>query len=84
VVELSRTLLVVSLPAIIINATTILAINARILPEIWIFGLPPLLSFVAATFTISLAPFIILTAYMLRLSTVAREAATAGPFSLTH
>lgn len=80
--ELSRTLLVVSLPAILVNASAILAINAQIMPEFWIFGLPPLLTFVAAVFTISLAPYIILTAYMLRLATVAKRTTAAGPFSL--
>jgi hypothetical protein len=82
--ELSRTLLFISLPAILVNASAILAINAGLLPNLWIFGLPPLLTFVAFTFTISLAPFVVLTAYMLRLATVARETAVAGPFSLNH
>ena len=80
--ELSRSLLVVSLPAILVNASAILAINAQLFPEVWIFGLPPLLSFVATVFTISLAPYIVLTSYMLRLSTVAKRTTSAGPFSL--
>jgi hypothetical protein len=80
--DLSRTLLVVSLPSIIITATTILAINANLLPDVLIFGLPPLLTFVALAFTIALAPFIVLTAYMLRVATVARRAAGSGPFTL--
>lgn len=81
--ELSRTLLVVSLPAILINASAILAINAQVLPEFWVLGLPPILTFVAAVFTISLTPYVILTAYMLRLATVAKRTTAAGPFSLT-
>lgn len=80
--RLSRTLLVVSLPAILATATAILAINARILPEFELFGLPPLQSFVAAVFTLSLVPYVVLTAYMLRLSTVATRTGTGGPFSL--
>lgn len=80
--KLSQTLLVITLPAILINATTILAIDAKIFPEFWLLGLPPLQSFVAATFTISLAPYLVLTAYMLRLSTVARLTSSAGIFSL--
>lgn len=79
---LSRTLLVVSLPAILINATAILAINAGLFPKVWVLGLPPLLSFIATIFTISLTPYLILTAYMLRLATVARQTNTVGPFSL--
>jgi len=81
--QLSRTLLVVSLPAILINSSAVLAINAEIFPEVWLFGLPPLTSFVATVFTISLVPYVILTSYMLRLATVARRTATGGLFSLT-
>jgi hypothetical protein len=80
--HLSLGLLVVSLPAILVNATAILAINAQVLPQYWVFGLPPLLSFVATVLAVSLIPFILLTAYMLRLATVAKRTAAAGPFSL--
>lgn len=80
--QLSRTLLIISLPSIIITASTILAINAKLLPDFWLFGLPPLLTFVAVAFTIALAPYIVLTAFMLRVATVARKTVTAGPFSL--
>ena len=80
---LSRTLLFVSLPAILVTAVTILAINANILPQISVLGLSPLLIFVAATFTIALAPFIILTAYMLRVATVTLRATDTEPFVLS-
>ncbi|WP_050032405.1 hypothetical protein [Halorubrum halophilum] len=80
--KLSQTLLVITLPAILINATTILAIDAGVFPDFWLLGLPPLQAFVAATFTISLAPYLVLTAYMLRLSAVARLTSSAGIFSL--
>ena len=80
--QLSLTLLIVSLPSILVTASAILAIDAEILPNAWVFGLPPLLSFVATVFTIALAPFLVLTAYMLRLSTVAQRTAGSGPFSL--
>jgi len=80
--RLSQTLLVITLPAILINASTILAINAGLLPDFWLLGLPPLQTFVAAAFTVSLAPYLVLTAYMLRLSAVARLTSSAGIFSL--
>jgi len=80
--RLSRTLLVVSLPAIVVTATAILAINAGLLPDVWLFGLPPLQSFVATMFTISLAPYIVLTSFMLRLSTVATRTAHEGLFTI--
>jgi hypothetical protein len=80
--QLSQTLLVVALPAILFNASTILAIDGEVFPDIWILGLPPLQTFVAVTFTISIAPYLVLTAYMLRLSTVARLTSSGGIFSL--
>jgi hypothetical protein len=80
--KLSQTLLVITLPAILINASTILAINAEVLPDFWLLGVPPLQIFVAAAFTVSLAPYLVLTAYMLRLSAVARLTSSAGIFSL--
>lgn len=80
--QLSRTLLIIALPAIIVNASTILAISAGLLPEFSVLGLPPLQSFVAAAVTVSLAPFVVLTSYTLRLATVARRTAGAGPYTL--
>lgn len=82
IADLSRTLLLISLPSIMVTAWTILAINANLFPNDWVFGLPPLLTFVAVTMTISLAPFIVLTAYMLRVATVTLRTASAGSFAL--
>ncbi len=79
---LSRTLLTISLPSIIITAWATLAISANLLPDFWLFGLPPLLTFVAFTLTVALAPFLVLTAYMLRVATVTRRTAAMGPFVL--
>lgn len=80
--KLSQTLLIVALPAILFNASTILAINQQILPEFQILGLPTLQVFVAVSFTISLAPYLVLTSYMLRLSTVAQVTSSGAIFSL--
>lgn len=80
--KLSQTLLIITLPAILFNASTILAIDQGIFPDIWLFGLPPLQTFVALAFTISIAPYLVLTSYMLRLSTVSRITSTGGIFSL--
>lgn len=82
IARLSRTLLFISLPAIVITATTKLAIDASLLPDLWVLGLPPLLTFVALSFTIALAPFVVLTAFMLRVMTVAFRTPSAGPFVL--
>ncbi len=80
--RLSRVLLIVSLPAILLTATAILAISAGLFPNYWVLGLPPLHSFVATTFTVALVPYIILTSFMLRLSTVASRSNTGGVFSM--
>lgn len=82
VARLSRTLLVVSLPAIIITASAILGISAGLFPDYWILGLPPLHSFVATTFAIALIPYIVLTSFILRLSTVAKRTITEGLVSM--
>jgi hypothetical protein len=68
--------------SLLINVSAILAINSQVLPEFRLLGLPPILTFVAAVFTISLAPYTVLTAHMLRLATVAKKTTAAGPFSL--
>lgn len=80
--RLSRVLLVVSLPAILITASAILSISAGVFPKVWVFGLPPLHSFVATTFTIALVPYIVLTSFMLRLSTVAKRTNKKGLLSM--
>lgn len=80
--QLSRTLLIVSLPTILITASTILAVDAKLFPDIWLLGLPPLLTFLAAMFTVSLIPYVVLTAYILRSATVAYKTVAAGPFVL--
>ncbi len=80
--RLSQSLLVISLPAIILNATTILAIDAGTFPDVWLFGLPPLQSLVFFAFSVSLVPYLLLTSDMLRLLTVARRTSSGGVFSL--
>ncbi|WP_410767285.1 hypothetical protein [Haloferax sp. DFSO60] len=80
--KLSQTLLVVALPAILFNASMIIAINGQVLPSGLMFGIPLLQPFVAVAFTISIAPYLVLTAHMFRLSTVARLTASGGIFSL--
>jgi len=81
--ELSQTLLLVSLPVIILTTVSTLAIGSGVLPNVWLFGLPPVLSFVAVVFTVALVPFAVLISYSIRLATVAQRTSTSGPFSLT-
>ena len=80
--QLSRVLLVISLPSILVTAAAALAIDAHLLPNFWFLGLPPLVTFVSFVLTVSLAPFVVLTSYMLRIATVANRTASAGPFTI--
>jgi hypothetical protein len=82
--QLSRMLLLISLPTILVVASATLAIDAHLLPDFWFLGLPPLLTFVSFVITAALAPFVVLTAYMLRIATVAKRTASAGPFTITR
>jgi len=79
----SQVLLVISLPTILVVASSTLAIEANLLPDFWLFGLPPLLTFVSFVITVALAPFVTLIAYMLRIATVAKRTASAGPFTIS-
>jgi hypothetical protein len=67
---------------VLVVASSTLAIEAHLLPDFWFLGLPPLLTFVSFVITIALAPFITLTAYMIRIATVAKRTASAGPFAI--
>jgi len=80
--QLSQTLLIVALPAILFNTSAIIAINGGVLPDVTVLGLPSLQTFITVAFTILIAPYLVLTAYMLRLSTVAQLTASAGIFAL--
>jgi len=74
-------LLVISLPTILVVASSTLAIEAHLLPDFWLLDCP-LLTFVSLVITVALAPFVTLIAYMLRIATVAKRTASAGPFTI--
>lgn len=76
--ELSTVLLVTSLPVIVFNTYVLLALNTDLFPEVSILGLSPLSVFISAAYTVSLTPFIVLTAYILRVTTVTRRTLSAG------
>lgn len=78
--HLSSMLLYVSLPTIIFVAYVILAVDARVFPDLTLFGLPVLLLYVSLAFTIALAPYLVLTSYLVRAAFVARRSLEVGPF----
>lgn len=77
---LSRTLLFVSLPTIVFISYVLLGVDAQLFPEIYLLNLTPLMMFVSAAYTIALAPYVVLTAYVIRPATVAKRTLAAGPF----
>jgi hypothetical protein len=79
---LSSRLLFVSLPVIVFTSYVILALDASMFPEIAVFGLSPLVLFVLLAYTIALAPYLLLTAYVIRAATVTIRTLAGGPFIL--
>lgn len=77
---LSADLIYVSLPAIVVSATA-LAVDVRLLGGA-VLGVPTVLVVGAVGYTVGLAPFLVLTAYVLRVATVSRLTFSAGPFIL--
>lgn len=79
---LSSRLLFVSLPVIVFTSYVILALDASFFPEVVIFGLSPLVLFVLFAYTIALAPYILLTVYVIRAATITIRTLAGGPFIL--
>ncbi|WP_458187467.1 hypothetical protein [Haladaptatus sp. NG-WS-4] len=80
--RLSSRLLYVSLPTIVFSSYVLLALDTNIFPETSAFGVSPLLLFVSISYTVALAPYIILTSYVIRAVTVTLNTLAAGPFIL--
>jgi hypothetical protein len=80
--RLSSRLLYVSLPSIVYISYVILSLDGELLPEVSLFSLSPLLLFVVFSYTVALAPYIVLTSYILRATTVTLQTVAAGPFIL--
>lgn len=80
--RLSNTLLYVSLPVIVITSYVLLALDAKQFPDVSVFGLSPILIVISAAYTIALAPYLVLTVYVVRAGTVTLRTLAAGPFIL--
>lgn len=80
--RLSSRLLYVSLPVIVFTSYIILALDANFFPDVTLFGLSPLLVFVSFAYVIALAPYVVLTAYVIRAAAITLRTLTAGPFIL--
>ena len=80
--QLSSRLLYVSLPVIVFISYVLLAVDAKQFPETRLFGTSPLLMFVSFAYSVALAPYVVLTSYVLRASTISLRTLAAGPFIL--
>ena len=80
--DLSTTLLTVSLPIIIFITYVMLALDTGIFPDVSLFGYTPLTVFISFAYTIALAPYAVLTSYVLRAANVTKRTPEEGPFVL--
>lgn len=80
--RLSSRLLFVSLPTIVFTSYVLLALDTNLFPDVAVFGLSPLLLFIDFAYTVALAPYVILTSYVIRAMAVTLRTLSAGPFIL--
>jgi len=80
--RLSSRLLYVSLPVIVFTSYMILALDARLFPEVQVLGVSPLLVSITFAYSVALAPYIVLTSYIIRATTITLRTLAAGPFIL--
>ena len=80
--RLSSALLYVSLPVIVFISYLILALDGNIIPNARVGRLSTLSMFILFAYTVSLAPYVVLTAHVVRLAAVTLRTLSAGPFIL--
>lgn len=81
--NLTKDHIYVSLPTIVVVSYAILAVDLEAVTGT-AFGLSYILLFAGAAYSLALTPFVVLTAYVLRVATVARNTVSSGPFILAH
>lgn len=80
--NLSSALLILSLPVIVFTAYTLLALDAGLFPPGVVPGVSPRLLYVAVAFSVAISPYVLLTAYLLRLITVSKRSLGSSSFAL--
>ena len=80
-IDLSRHILVVSVPALLLSASMIAFFDATAHSPA-VAGIDTLVPIVAAATTVGLAPFLLLMAYVVRIATVTKHTLSIGPFIL--
>ena len=81
-VKLSRTILYASIPALVVAGGMVVFVDPNTFAGS-LFGLETMLWVVSAAFTISVTPFLVFTAYIFRLATLAKQTLTVGPLILS-
>lgn len=74
----SWNLVVLSLPVVVFTSYVLLAIDAGQFPSYTVLGIQPRLLYVSLAFVISLSPYVLLSAYMLRMITVSKHSLRSG------
>jgi len=80
-INLSRRILAASIPALLVSGGMILFFNDATYSVV-VFDVETLVFVIAATATISLLPFLVLLAYVVRIATVTKHTLSIGPFIL--
>lgn len=81
-VKLSRAILYASIPALIVAGGMVVFVDPGTFPGT-LFGVETMLWVVSAAFTVAVTPFLVFTAYVLRLATLAKQTLTVGPLILS-
>ena len=82
VARLSGMLLYVSLPVIVVISYLMLALNVDLFPDFAVGPLSGPAIIILAAYTVSLAPYIVLTAHVLRVAAITLRTLAAGPFTI--
>ncbi|WP_191219379.1 hypothetical protein [Natrialba magadii] len=80
-INLSRWLLYVSVPALAVMAILIMYVDASTLPGTTL-GVDNLVWITSAGFVVGISPFVLFIAYILRIATIAKRTLAMGPFIL--
>jgi hypothetical protein len=81
-VKLSRAILYASVPALVVAGGMVVFVDPTTFPGM-LLGLDTMLWVVSAAFTVAVTPFLVFTAYVLRLATLAKQTLTVGPLILS-
>ncbi|MDF9745456.1 hypothetical protein [Natrinema salsiterrestre] len=80
-INLSRALLYVAVPALTVTAIMLMYVNASVLPG-QTLGVDNLVWLTSGGFAVGISPFVIFIVYILRIATVAKRTLAMGPFIL--